>query len=127
MHEQGRPILLGTPTVEVSEELSRYLRLEKIPRFEDGWQPVLHALRRGQFFVTTGEVLIPEFTVNGQSSGESATVVRGRKAEVRLDLRWTFPLAYAEIITGDGNAITRFYSTRGEPKKFFRATKLTAP
>ena len=58
-------------------------------------------------FVTTGEVLIPEFTVNGRRSGEAATVVKGRKAEVRLDLKWTFPLTRAEIIIGDGHEIKR--------------------
>jgi hypothetical protein len=31
-----------------------YLKLDQIPRFEDGWQPVLDALRGGDFFVTTG-------------------------------------------------------------------------
>ena len=84
-----------------------YLRLDELPKFEDGWQPVVDALRGGQFFVTTGEVLIPEFTVNGRKSGESVTVVKGQRAEVRLDLKWTFPLAYAEIITGDGHDIRR--------------------
>ena len=84
-----------------------YLRLEEVPRFEDGWQPVLAALRDGQFFVTTGEVLIPNFTVNGRKSGENATILKGRKAEVHLDLKWTFPLAYAEIITGDGHETKR--------------------
>jgi hypothetical protein len=84
-----------------------YLRLEKAPRFEDGWQPVLDALRGGKFFVTTGEVLISGFTVNGRKSGESTRVAEGGKAEVRLDLKWTFPLAYAEIITGDGRKIKR--------------------
>ena len=83
-----------------------YLRLDNIPRYEDGWQPVLDALRGGQFFVTTGEVLIPRFTVNGRSSGESAQIVKDR-AEVRLDLKWTLPLAYAEIITGDGRETRR--------------------
>ena len=48
-----------------------------------------------------------DLTVNGQKSGESSTVVKGREAEVRLDLKWTFPLAYAEIITGDGRKIKR--------------------
>ncbi len=84
-----------------------YLRLDDVPNFEDGWQPILNALRGGEFFVTTGEVLIPEFTVNGKESGEVATVTKGSKAEVRLDLNWTFPLAYAEIITGDGRDIKR--------------------
>ena len=83
-----------------------YLRLESVPRFEDGWQPVLDALRGGQFFVTTGEVLISDFTVNGRPSGES-TNVEGGKAAVELDLKWTFPLAYAEIVTGDGRKTSR--------------------
>src|SRR4029077_19334959 len=33
-----------------------YLKLNALPRFDDGWQPVLEALRRGRFFVSTGEV-----------------------------------------------------------------------
>ena len=44
--------------------------------------------------------------MNGQSSGQSAQIVEGR-ATVRLDLKWTLPLAYAEIITGNGRAIKR--------------------
>ena len=83
-----------------------YLRLADVPRYEDGWQPVLDALSGRQFFVTTGEILIPRFTVNGQSSGQSAQIVEGH-ATVRLDLKWTLPLAYAEIITGNGRAIKR--------------------
>jgi len=84
-----------------------YLRLDNIPRFEDGWQPVLDALRGGQFFVTTGEVLLPDFTVNGRKSGELATVHKNGTVEVHADLQWTFPLAYAVIITGDGRNIKR--------------------
>ena len=84
-----------------------YLRLDKLPRFEDGWQSVLDALRGGKFFVTTGEVLIPEFTVNGRKSGEVAPIIKDRKAEVKLELQWTFPLAYAEVITGDGREVKR--------------------
>lgn len=48
-----------------------YLKLDKLPRFNDGWQPVLDALRGGRFFTTTGEILIPEFTIGGKASGES--------------------------------------------------------
>ena len=84
-----------------------YLRLYEIPRFDDGWQPVLDALRNARFFVTTGEVLIPEFMVNGRRSGERATISDGRQAEVRMDVEWTFPLAYAEIISGNGREIKR--------------------
>ena len=84
-----------------------YLRLDRVPRFDDGWQPVLDALRRGQFFVTTGEVLMPVFTVNGVQSGEAAAVPDSSKVEVQFDLKWTFPLAYAQIIMGDGKSVKR--------------------
>src|SRR6185436_13768052 len=40
-----------------------YVQLDAIPRFTSGWQPVLDALRAGKFFSTTGEVLIPKFSV----------------------------------------------------------------
>ena len=40
-----------------------YLKLDHLPKFSDGWQPVLDTLRHGQFFTTTGEILIPQFTV----------------------------------------------------------------
>ncbi len=84
-----------------------YLRLEKFPRFENGWRSILDALRGGRFFVTTGEVLISEFSVNGHESGEVAPLPGGGKSQVRLDLNWTFPLAFAEIISGDGRGTKR--------------------
>ena len=62
----------------------------------------MDSLRGGKFFVTTGEVLIPEFTVNGRRSGEVVPGNKGSKAQVELELKWTFPLACAVIITGDG-------------------------
>lgn len=84
-----------------------YLPLERLPRFGEGWQPVLDALRAGNFFATTGEVLIPEFTVAGKRSGE--TIGDGARGGVILEavLEWTFPLAFAEVITGDGKQVRR--------------------
>jgi len=84
-----------------------YLRLDKIPSFAEGWQPVLDALRGGAFFVTTGEVLIPEFTVNGVESGATATVTKGQLSKLRLDMQWTFPLDRVEVISGDGTTTRR--------------------
>src|SRR3546814_12229295 len=50
-----------------------YLKLDgPLPRYADGWQSVLDALRGGKFFTTTGEVLIPEFTIGGAQSGDAA-------------------------------------------------------
>ena len=84
-----------------------YLKLDKIPKFGDGWQPVSDALRRGQFFTTTGEILIPQFSVAGRQSGEVITSAKPRHAILKAQLNWTFPLAFAEIITGDGKSIRR--------------------
>ena len=58
-----------------------YIRMDgdRLPRFEEGWQPVLDSLRAGRFFVTTGEVLIPEFTVNGQPQRLDRSPQAGRE------------------------------------------------
>ena len=84
-----------------------YLQLDEMPRFENGWQPVLDAMRRGKFFVTTGEILLPGFTVNGAGAGETTKLNAGGKAEIALDVNWTFPLNRAEIISGDGKQVYR--------------------
>jgi hypothetical protein len=86
-----------------------YVRLEpdRLPRFDDGWQPVSDALRSGRFFVTTGEVLIPEFAVNGRPSGATAVLESNDAARVSAGLVWTFPLRFVEIISGDGAKVYR--------------------
>lgn len=82
-----------------------YVKLDRLPRFADGWQPILDVLRRGDFFVTTGEILLTDFTVNGV--GSAATTPRAATVRVRAKLDWTFPLAFAEIVAGDGINVTR--------------------
>jgi hypothetical protein len=82
-----------------------YLQLNELPRFEDGWQPVLDAMRNGKFFVTTGEILLPTFTVNGVPAGETTQTDAQGKVQIALDMNWTFPLNYAEIISGDGQKV----------------------
>lgn len=82
-----------------------YLRLDKLPDFDAGWQPVLDVMRRGDFFSTTGEVLIPSFTVNGRRSGE--TIKPNNVADVSFQLDWTFPMNFAEIVSGDGHQVYR--------------------
>lgn len=83
-----------------------YLRLSKLPKYDDGWQPVLDALRSGAFFTTTGEILIREFTVGGKESGETLSSGENRSA-LKAELEWTFPLAFADIISGDGQKVYR--------------------
>src|SRR6185503_2674220 len=84
-----------------------YLRLAKAPRYDESWQPVLDALRGGEFFTTTGEVLIPQFTVGGKPSGQTLDLTRSPAPALEADLEWTFPLAFAEIISGDGQKVYR--------------------
>jgi hypothetical protein len=96
------------PTHELYGHMNiNYLRLDKLPRFDDGWQPVLDALRGARFFVSTGEVLLPEFRVGGKESGQVLKLTGGTTAEVTARLEWTFPPAFAEIIMGDGTRVWR--------------------
>ena len=94
-----------------------YLRLESLPLFKDGWQPVLDVLRGGRFFTTTGEVLIDSMTIDGKQSGESLAMPAGESTLV-TQLQWTFPLAYAEIVSGDGKQVYRQRVELGDTKAF---------
>jgi hypothetical protein len=73
-----------------------YLRLPKLPTFND-WSPVADALRKGDYFVTTGEILIPDHSIK----------LQGSSTQVRAHLRWTFPLNFAELVWGDGTYTNR--------------------
>ncbi len=99
-------------TVEPENEMYahlnvNYLQLDKLPDYDQGWQPILDAMQQGKFFVTTGEVLLPAFAVNGKKSGETLRLPTNGKATIALDVNWTFPLTFAEIISGDGNQVFR--------------------
>ncbi len=84
-----------------------YLKLDRIPRFEDDWQPVLDALRGGRFFVTTGEILLRDVTLAGKRSGETLAMSSADHPSLRAEVEWTFPLDFAEIVSGDGERVYR--------------------
>jgi hypothetical protein len=69
-----------------------YVRLDRLPTF-DRWGDVLVPLARGEFFITTGEVLLPHVDLASSSANEIVA---------RAHVRWTFPLRFAEIVWGDG-------------------------
>jgi hypothetical protein len=100
-----------------------YLKLAKQPEYKNGWQPVLDVLEQGKFFSTNGEVLIEDFTVNGHSSGETIALPTDGKCTVSFKTSWTFPLNFAEIISGDGKHVYREHidltSTRAFGTKTF--------
>src|SRR3546814_6564833 len=69
-----------------------YLRLDgPLPRYADGWQRVLGALRGGSFFTTTGAVLSPEFKIGGAKRGEETEF--GSHSRVGAKVEWNLPLA----------------------------------
>jgi hypothetical protein len=74
-----------------------YVELEELPAFER-WGDALAPLTRGDFFTTTGEVLLPDVSFDSSSSSEIV---------VKLRVLWTFPLRFAEIVWGDGKAAHR--------------------
>lgn len=82
-----------------------YMQMERLPSYEQGWQPLLTAMQQGRFFSTTGEILIPSFSVNNAGSGETVAKTKDGKASIKLNLEWTFPLSFIEIISGDGQKV----------------------
>jgi hypothetical protein len=84
-----------------------YLRLARKPTVDD-WSPVLDVLRRGDFFVTTGEVLIHDF--------------KAAEGEVVADLQWTFPLSIVELAWWDGKAVHHRTVRLDETQEFGRKT-----
>lgn len=71
-----------------------YLKLARVPAFDD-WSAINRALHAGDFFVTTGEILIRHWSLEG----------RGPRHEVVADVEWTFPLEFAEAVWGDGEKV----------------------
>ena len=68
-----------------------YVRLDRVPSIDDGSEFV-DALRNGNFFVSSGEILLKEFTVEG----------RGQQRTLVAEFDWTFPLDFVEVVWGDG-------------------------
>ena len=74
-----------------------YLKMDEVPGPDDDWSPVLKALRDGDFFVSTGEIVFNSYEVAG--SGNQRTVM--------ADVEWTFPLEFVEVVWGDGETTDR--------------------
>jgi hypothetical protein len=82
-----------------------YLMMDKMPAYAEGWQPVLTAMQKGKFFSSTGEVLMPQLTINNKMSGETISLDKSGTANVKLKLNWTFPMNFIEVISGDGTKV----------------------
>ncbi|MCC6365442.1 MAG: hypothetical protein IT165_18165 [Bryobacterales bacterium] len=74
-----------------------YVRIPNLPSWENYGQ-LLDAVQRGDFFLSTGEVLLP---------AASLTPAEGDSITVKATIRHTFPLEFAEVVWGDGSATRR--------------------
>jgi hypothetical protein len=52
-----------------------YVKLDHVPHYNQGWADLAKALRAGQFFVSTGEVLIKQWSVEGTGSQRSVVAI----------------------------------------------------
>jgi hypothetical protein len=85
-----------------------YIKLDRLPAF-DRWGDALAPLAKGEFFTTTGEVLLPDVDLGSSSATE--IVARAR-------VQWTFPLRFAEIVWGDGQASHREVIDLADTREF---------
>ncbi|MEE2636528.1 MAG: hypothetical protein VYE68_04755 [Acidobacteriota bacterium] len=67
-----------------------YVRLDELPSFER-WGDAVEPLVRGDFFTTTGEVLLPKVDYVQSTDDE---------IKVMVSAEWTFPLRFAEVVWG---------------------------
>jgi hypothetical protein len=74
-----------------------YVKLDRVPKFDEGWAPLLRALRAGEFYVSTGEVLLKTYGVEGT----------GARRTYHAEVEWTFPPEFVELVWGDGDKTDR--------------------
>jgi hypothetical protein len=73
-----------------------YLRLDALPEPGD-WRSIVDVMKKGDYFTTSGEVLIPHYAMESE----------GSKRTITADVEWTFPLEFAEVVWGDGKKTER--------------------
>ena len=74
-----------------------YVKLDRLPTVDD-MSPIINTMKRGDYFVTSGEVLISELRGRGHRRPSGRSVA---------DVEWTFPLDFVEVVWGDGKKTDR--------------------
>jgi hypothetical protein len=74
-----------------------YLKLDKVPAYNESWAPVVEGIRSGNFFGTTGEILFHKWGIEGA----------GAKSVYTASIEYTFPLEFAELVWSDGAKVDR--------------------
>ena len=73
-----------------------YVKLDRLPAVDD-MSSIINAMKRGDYFVTSGEVLISNYAVEGT----------GNQRTITVDVEWTYPLNFVEVVWGDGKRTDR--------------------
>ena len=74
-----------------------YVKARALPTF-DGYGEILRTMERGEFFVSTGEVLMPEHSI---------VETRADRLRAKASIHYTMPLRFAELVWGDGKETHR--------------------
>jgi hypothetical protein len=72
-----------------------YVKLDRVPKFDEDWSPILRAMRAGDFYVSSGEVLFRNWGLEGT----------GPRRTYSAEVEWTFPLEFVELVWGDGDKV----------------------
>jgi hypothetical protein len=74
-----------------------YVKLASVPKFDEDWAPIVKAMRAGDYFVSSGEVLFRNWAIEGSGAHRTYTA----------EVEWTFPLEFVELVWGDGHTTGR--------------------
>ena len=72
-----------------------YIKLDKVPSWNESWSPIVEGLHHGDYFGTTGEILFHNWAVEGA----------GSKSVYTATFEYTFPLDFADLVTSDGTKV----------------------
>jgi len=88
-----------------------YLKMDRVPTVDD-MSPIVEAFRSAEYFVTSGEVLIPSFSYE----------VVGDQTYFVAEVEWTFPLEFVELVFGDGESTKRIEFMTRDLEEFGKKT-----
>lgn len=81
--------------MEYSQLAVNYLKLDRVPLYNESWQPIIDALRAGNFFDSTGEILFHDWSIDGTGADKTYNAT----------IEYTFPLDFAELVWGNGTTV----------------------
>jgi hypothetical protein len=91
---------------------ANYVKIGELPDF-DHYGRMLDAVYRGDYFISMGQVLLPEVEISNASPSAIKATTRAQ---------WTFPLAFGEIVWGDGKETFTRTIDLSETRPFGNAT-----